>query len=695
MNPNALLEIGVEEIPHEVLTAALDQLSGLTAEKMTALGIPPAAVTVAGTPRRLAVVLTGLAEMTPEKTVEKKGPAWKSAFDANGKPTRALEGFLASAKASVTDIVKKDVSGNEYVFLYKKDGGRRVSDILPDLWKDVIDALSFPKTMRWGTSKTQFVRPIRWILALAGNRTLPFSYGELTAGNVSLGHRLRSPGSFPVPDASAYLKTLEEHFVMADPAARRERIRSLVEEAAKAQKAKALLTNGLLDTLVNLTEYPEIAVGSYPAEFLDLPKEVLISEMVEHQKYVPLEDSSGKLARTFLVITNMPPSPQITAGNERVIRARFADGKFFYDEDRKRKLSDRLPELASVLFARDLGSLLDKTERIAANVRDLAALSQTDGNGLDFPNHADTAVSAARLCKADLVTGMVREFTELQGVIGYYYAKSSGEKEEVAAAVREHYWPRFSGDRLPSAEEGILVSLADRFDNLFALYARGHTVTGSKDPYALRRQTLGIIRILIEKKIRLEISSLFDTILPRYKGFLAVTAEDFRTRIMDFVTTRVKTVLKEYGFSYDEIDAGIQSSVSDIYDAYLRIQAIHEARSSDQFLKLSAAFKRVKNILQGQKAGTVSDSLLKLPAERDLNRACSENRQAFLTALEKRDYSRCVAILTSFKPVVDRFFDDVLVMDPDPALRNNRIALLAGVDTLFADFIDFEKLVTE
>lgn len=692
MSDNALLEIGIEEIPHEVLTPTMEQLGTLAKDKLAASGIEAGKISIYGTPRRLAVLLTDMNGKTPERTVEKKGPSWQAAFDKDGKPTRALEGFLNANRAKKEDVQKKQVSGADYVFVTNKEGGQNTKDILPGIFKSLIASLEFPKAMKWGSGQMTFVRPIRWLVSLYGSAKMDMDLEGMRSSNSTFGHRSLSKDTTEIKKSEDYLSTLREKSVLADPAERKAVILDLIAKTEKKTGAKAILSGDLLDTLVNLTEFPNVAVGTFEQAFLALPKEVLISEMVEHQKYIPLEDNKGKLINQFIIITNTPSNDTIVKGNERVIRSRFSDGKFFFDEDQKKKFSEYVPNLKNISFARELGTLEDKTERIVSNVTSIASVARTD---LNVNASLEDAKKAARLCKADLTTNMVREFTELQGIIGSYYALNSGEKPNVAAAVREHYWPRFSGDELPSGNEGILVSLADRFDNLLAMYAKGNYVSGSKDPYALRRQTLGIIRILIDKKIHLDIRALITRSLPLYEQYLSTDKKDFETKILEFITSRIKTVLKEYGFSYDEIDAGITYNVADIYDAYLRLDAIHEARKTPTFINLAVAFKRVKNIIKGLKPVELNESLLQLPAEKELYRNYTDNQKKFMAALQGMDYPGCVSILTSFKASVDKFFDDVMVMDKDEKLKNNRVSLLSHIDKLFMNFIDFEKIVVE
>lgn len=688
MAKDLLFEIGTEEIPHAVLTDSIAQFKTKLISDFQKNGLEFEKIFVYGTPRRLAAFVSDMQETTTQKTVEKKGPDTKRSFDIDGKPTKALEGFLRSNKATLDDIIEKEFKGNKYVFINQTLGGHATSSILPDLLNHLIHSLNFKKVMKWGDGESTFVRPIRWIVALFGEKILNLKYENLQASNISFGHRLCSNPQIEFQTPSNYKIMLKEKNVIVDPIERREIILDKVEKAAQRLNTRSILSQDLLDTLINLTEFPDIVVGTFEEEFLELPKEVLISEMEEHQKYIPLENKDGSLSNHFIVVTNTKANDNIVRGNERVIRARFKDGKFFFDEDRKNPLENSLEKLKQVVFAKGLGTLFDKTQRLAFITEELART-------IGFEDVLNEARRTAKLCKVDLVSNMVYEFPELQGTMGYYYAMHSKESSNVSISIKEHYYPRFSGDDLPSLKEGILVSLADRIDNLFAMYSVGKTVTGSKDPYALRRQTLGIIRILIEKQIHLDFSSLFDRLFPLYRDFLKIDADEFRNSILNFIKTRIKTVFKEFGFYPDEISAGLPEAFSDIYDSYLRIKAIHEARPTEDFSNLAVAFKRIKNILKGEKpAGNLNPELFKEVAEKELYSIYRENQKSFLDTIAERNYVGSISILKSFRKPVDHFFDQVLVIDKDPQIKNNRIALLDAIDQLFMEFIDFDQINT-
>jgi len=684
MEKNLIFEIGVEEIPHGILTFTTAEFFRIAKEKLDEYGFVYKDVRVFSTPRRLALFITNLSEKTKEKIIEKKGPSVKAGFDENGNPTKALIGFLTACRAKIEEVKIQ----NNYTYLYLKEGGKPVKEIFPSFARDVIFSISFPKSMRWGNYSTSFVRPIRWVTVLYDGEEILFSLDGLPTRNITYGHRFLSTSVISLKDATEYEKALKENYVIPDPEERKKIIKDEVDKKARNLNARPIMGDKLLDELVNLVEFPVIAVGTFEKEFLTLPKEVLISEMVDHQKFVPLEKEDGTLLNKFLIVLNTFENPDIVRGNERVIRARFSDGRFFYDEDRKVKLEEYVPKLEGVMFARGLGTMKEKVERIIRLTEKLAKI-------LKMEKFLENAKRVALLCKADLVTNMVYEFPELQGIIGYYYALESKENERVAKSIKEHYQPRFSGDDLPAFEEGILVSLADKFDNLFALYSVGNFVSGSKDPFALRRQTLGIIRILIEKKLNLDIYGFLNEVFEEYKNYLSVKKEEFEEKVKSFITTRTKTVLKEYCFEYDEIEAGITTEVSNIYDAYLRIEAIHSIRQTEDFKNLAIAFKRVKNIIKNEKKVEFNESLLIENAEKELYNLYKQNREKFLACVKSQNYQQAAKILAGFRPVVDRFFDEVLVMEKDEKIKNNRVALLYVIDELFLNLIDFEKIVVE
>ncbi len=683
MGKTLLVEIGVEEIPHEILSQTLENLKSISTEKLQSYGFDYSNLKIMGTPRRLSLILENLSEKTKEKIVEKKGPSIKSAFDENGKPTKALLGFLSSNNATEKEVIK----GNDYVYLKVKTGGKNLSEVLPDFLKESIFSLSFPKIMKWGESNISFVRPIRWLTVVYGQEKLKFSLENISTTDFTIGHRILSSSPVRIDNAGEYEKKLLEAYVVVDQNERKKVILNQIELKAKELKAKPIISDALLDTLVNLTEFPVVAIGEFEKDFLNLPKEVLISEMIEHQKYIPLENENGKLINKLLVVLNTLENHEIVKGNERVIRARFSDGKFFFDEDRKQKLESYLSKLEDVLFIKGLGNMKDKVERIKY-------LTEKIANFFGWNDVLRDALCVATLSKCDLVTNMVYEFPDLQGVIGYYYALHSGEKENVAKSIKEHYQPRFSGDSLPSCKEGILVSLADKIDNLFALYSRGNFVSGSKDPYGLRRQILGVIRILIECNLNLDIIRLMNESFQIYEKYLSITKEEFEEKIRNFITTRTKTVLKEYGFEFDEIEAGI-TVVSDIYDAFLRIKAIHSLRQTEGFIKLALTFKRIKNIIRNEKVIELDEKLLTEEAEKKLYKLYKDNYNEFNKNFNEKNYEKCALILAGFKDTVDNFFDRVLVMDENEKLKNNRVALLSTIDKLFMQLIDFEKIVVE
>ncbi|MCX7821659.1 MAG: glycine--tRNA ligase subunit beta [Brevinematales bacterium] len=684
MGKTLLIELGVEEIPHGILSQTIEEFKNKSKENLDNYGFEYSDLKIMATPRRLTLLINNLSEKTKSKVIEKKGPSLKAAFDENGNPTKALSGFLSSNKAELKDIIKD----NGYIYIKTTEGGISIDKILTEFVEKTIFSIDFPKTMKWGSGDTSFVRPIRWISSIYGNKLLPIKIKDIPNVDYTYGHRILSSSKVEIKNSEDYQELLKKTYVIVDHEERKSLILKGVKEKADSLNATPVLDDKLLDYLVNLTEFPVVAIGEFEKEFLELPKEVLTSEMIEHQKYIPLLGKDDKLLNKFLIVLNTFETPEIVKGNERVIRARFSDGKFFFDEDRKINLIDYLPRLKDVLFIKGLGSMYEKVERIKF-------LTSKIIEKFNWQKEKEEALRVATLSKCDLVTNMVYEFPELQGIIGYYYALHSGESEKVAVSIMEHYKPKFSGDKLPTHKAGLATSLADRFDNLFALYAIGNYVTGSKDPYALRRQTLGIIRILIENQLHLNIEEFLLEVFDTYKNYLKTTKEEFVEKVLDFITIRTKTVLKEYGFEVDEIEAGLVGGVTDIYDAFMRIKAINKLRKTEGFINLATTFKRIKNIIKNQKISPLNEKFFVEEAEKKLFEFYKSQEKALIENLNKKNYEEFALTLSGFRNIVDEFFDKVLVMDKNEDIKNNRIALLSTIDSLFSKLIDFEKIVIE
>jgi glycyl-tRNA synthetase beta chain len=648
---NLLLEIGCEEIPDWMLAGALDHLRGVIGDVLKQRQLGDVSLRTDATARRLTVRAEGLIEREPDSEERVWGPG-KSA------PAPAVEGFAKKQGVTAAQLeVLSDGKAEKYSFI-RKTAGRPAIDILAEALPQLILKTPFPKTMYWpGKGGPRFIRPIRWIVALLGDKVIPFEIAGVSSGNESSGHRKLGAARFPVTFAN-YEQKLRENFVILSNDERRQRIRAV--------PTKYKCDNALLDTLVNLTEWPSPITGSFDTEFLTLPKEVLITVMRFHQKYFSVETPDGKLAPQFVAVTNTDGDPEglIVHGNERVLRARFNDARFFWDADQKRKLSDRVRDLANVTFQAKLGTYLEKTERVVALIGELGGNSH--------------AARAAFLCKADLTTELVKEFTELQGVIGGLYARAQGEPEEVAAAIYEHYKPVSMEDSIPATHAGQLLAIADKLDTLRGCFQVGLIPSGSKDPFALRRAGQGIVKIVVEAKLRLPIRTLL-------RG---------DAQLEEFFLDRIRNYFRELrGFAYDEVNAVLASGWDDLVDAEERLEAVREVRPTENFEPVAAAFKRVKNILKQNAitpSAAIDASLLEPGPEAALHLAAA-NATARFGSLSYREKLQAIG---GIRPEIDLFFDKVLVNAPDPAVRQNRLTLLHNMLTEFSTIADFSEIVT-
>jgi glycyl-tRNA synthetase beta chain len=681
---NLLLEIGCEEIPDWMLSGALEHLSTAIGSLVKQHQLGPVTLRTDATPRRLVVRGEGFVECEPDSQERVWGPA-KSA------PAPAVAGFAKKQGLSPEDLeVLSDGKVEKYCCI-RRTKGRLTTDILADALPQLVLKTPFPKTMYWpGKGGPRFIRPIRWIVALLNDEVVPFEIAGVWSANESSGHRKLGANRFPVTYDN-YEDKLRQNFVVVSADERRKRIRAV--------PTKYKCDNDLLDTLVNLTEWPTPITGTFDEEFLTLPKEVLITVMRAHQKYFSVESEDGKLANQFVAVTNTDGDPAglIRQGNERVLRARFNDARFFWDADQKKKLADRVQDLAGVTFQAKLGTYLEKTSRITEQVLLLQTYLAKKGNiteadikdakaryafNSDSPEFA--AVRAARLCKADLTTELVKEFTELQGVIGGLYAASQGESEDVATAVYDHYRPLGMEDEIPSTTAGQLLSIADKLDTLRGCFQVGLIPTGSKDPFALRRAAQGIVRIVVEAQLPLPI--------------IALLGSDAALR--EFFLDRVRYYFREIeGFAYDEVNAVLASGYEDLADALDRLDAVREIRPTPNFEPVAAAFKRIRNILkQAQEkdnvkltAGRIESSLLELGPESDLYNAFLAQRNEFKL---RGSYLAKLEAVAKLRPEIDLFFDKVMVNVPDPAVRHNRLTLLHTMLSEFSTIADFSEIVT-
>ena len=685
-------EIGTEELPAFDLHAATLKLEGIVRSAFDAEGIPVGGIEVYSTPRRLAVVVEGVPERTEKIEEVFRGPAAKIAFDADGNPTKAALGFARGKGVDASALERRDENGVEYVYAVKQTPERDVAELLPGILGGVITTIQWPKAQRWGSRSEQFSRPVRWLLALFDDEVVPVEFAGLVAGDTTRGHRFLSPGPHKVADARSYVDVLRGAYVVPSEVEREERIRAQVREAEQKVGLVAELPAKIMEEVVNLAEYPTVMVGSFDELFLAVPKEITVDAMLVHQRYFPLFNADGTLANKFLITSNGDPAfeANIVDGNERVVAARLYDAKFFYDEDLKHPLGDYVERLDEVVFQESLGTMRAKTNRIVS----LAAHLASDA-GLCEQDAAD-AVRAAELCKADLVTGAVVEFTSVQGTMGYYYALASGESEQVAHAIGDHYRPRFSGDEPPASLVGKVVATADKLDTICGLFAVGQGPTGSSDPFALRRSAIGIMSMLLAEVDPLPVSlaSAIDASLTTLvEGGLSFDVDSVRDEVIDFFITRAKVMMRDEGNNADAIDAVLACDVAEPLEFVRRVRALEQARRGQRetFDDLATAFARANN-LRDADAGSDFDEGMLNEVEHALSCAIVQAESRVARALEGNDYAAALAELASMRKPIDLFFGRIMVMDEDPAVRENRMKLLNRFVGVFANIADFGKM---
>ncbi|MBI3002740.1 MAG: glycine--tRNA ligase subunit beta [candidate division NC10 bacterium] len=686
-----LLEIGTEEIPSVFLPDAIRNLAGTAEHLLEDQRLRFQAVRTYATPRRLVLVVQALAAQQEQSRRKVVGPPRGVAFDTAGKPTKAAEGFARAQGVRVTELKIEPTDRGEYVVVELVDRGAPARDLLPTLIPRLITSLSFPKMMRWGNASVRFVRPIRWILCLYGGRVVPFEIDGIQSGAVTYGHRFLSPGPARIRDFATYQRMLERKQVIVDQARRREMVRDLAVRAAAKVGGKPVLEEDLVESVTHLVEFPNVVCGGFEREFLELPREVIITPMRKHQRYFPVVDEAGNLLPHFVAIANTRARDMgaIQAGNERVLRARLTDAAFYYKEDRKRPLPERVTALKQVIFQEKLGTLYDKTERVTALAGAMAAAVA--------PDLTEITKRAARLCKADLTTTMVKEFTELQGVMGREYARLAGEDPRVCQAIEEHYWPRFAGDKVPASKVGAFVALADRLDSIVGCFGIGLIPSGSEDPYALRRAATGVVQILWDAGLSLDCTPLIRTALQALGTRLGRKHAEVERDVGQFLAGRLLGLMGERGIPADVAAAVVpaEKPPADVPDAVRRAQALLDLKTSaEDFQQLTVTLKRVMNILPPDFAGRVDPARLKEQAERELHGAVARLRDEVTRLVAARDYLEALRRIATLRPVVDRFFTDVLVMVDDLVLRTNRLALLAETAALFSRIADFRQLTT-
>lgn len=691
-----VLEIGSEELPAEFVTIGCKNLEKGMRLILEKEGLPFKAIHTYGTPRRLAVYVEGLALGKPSQIVEKKGPAVDQAYDISGEMKPAGSGFFRSLgreaptlaairKEHTRDITIRSIKGIEYLHASIKQPGRSTASILSEHMPNLILNLEFPKKMRWGNLDITYARPLRWIVSLFGDHIIPFQAGNIEAGRQSWGHRQLCPWNFTLIKSHDYVAMLREHKVMVDIAERKKSILSQADELEKKLNGIISAREQVLPQVVNLVEWPFLAYADFDPAFLKAPKEVLISEMVEHQKYFPVVNSDGTLKNLFIITANTIPTDAILKGNKKALSPRLNDGVFLYEQGIKVKLEQLNEKLKHITFQKELGTVYAKVERIMANTAVLQRRLSIGDPAL--------AQRAALLCKADIASEMVFEFPELQGIIGRYYALAQGEDPEVAQAIEEHWMPRGENAPLPETPSGILVSLADKIDNLLGCYSANLKPTSSSDPYALRRQALGLIKILIRGEYRIPIIEVLRDCFTSFPQNSKQQKEQILKELELFLTNRVKTIFLDFGFNKDEIEAGLSFGFTDIYDAFCRVKALHKFRVHDEkFPLLFEVFKRAKGQIEVYKPVSFASGLLKEKAEKHLDQVLTETQTQFSQAVISHDYDKAYELIAKLQPPLASLFEEVKILAEDEKIRDNRIALLQRVFGLFSQLLDFSKI---
>lgn len=682
-----LIELGTEELPPKALKPLQDAFAEGLTQRLKDAGVSFGDTERYGAPRRLAVLIRDLGLAQPDEAFERRGPAVKAAFDADGKPTKAAEGFARGNGVSVDALERMETDKGEWLVYRGVEPGKATADLLPELVQQTLDALPIPKRMRWGTSRDEFVRPVQWLVMLLGNDVVPATVYGVESGRLSRGHRFHAPVDIEMSKPAAYAETLRtQGKVLASFNERRDYIETQAKAVAKAEGVEVVIDPDLLDEVTALNEWPVALLGSFESRFLSVPAEALVSSMQEHQKYFPTRDSKGELAPRFVFIANLESKDpaQVIAGNEKVIRPRLADAAFFWDTDRKTPLVDRVEKLKSVTFQQQLGSMYDKATRLRAIAGEIARRLGDD---------VDQAERAAWLAKADLVTDMVFEFDDMQGIAGYYYALHDDEPKAVAQAIIEQYRPAGAGDELPLSRAGMAVALADRLDNLSGLFGIGQPPTGTKDPFALRRAALGVLRILVERDLDLDLVELVTFAADQHADL--PQRDTLVPQVVDYALDRFSAWYADAGFRHDVFQAVRALNPSRPLDIDRRVKAVASFSHLVEAEALAAANKRVSNLLAKADEAVRTDvdvALFETDAERTLWQAIQSAEAHITPMLAVVDYQGALQHLASLRESVDAYFEGVMVMADDAAVRNNRLAVLSKLRQLFLKVADISVL---
>lgn len=683
-----LYEIGVEELPSGYINAAKDALREGVLSRLSGLGVTFGDVSAYATPRRLALSIKDLPDTRPQRSVKHYGPPAKAAFDSNNALTRAGLGFAKSKGVDPSLLKVEKTDKGDYLCVEIQEGGEPLRDILAETLSQVTLSLSFPKSMTWGGGGVSFARPIRWIVAVFGGQVVDTKIGGINAGAVTSGHRFMSSGQIGVTGREDYLSGLRENAVLADVEERKRTILAKAKAEAEKHGASLVEDDELLETVAYITEWPVPLWGAFDKEFLALPEELLVTTMKHHQKMFAVKGADGKVTNGFIGVSNTatPNADAIVAGYRRVLRARLSDAKFFFDEDRKKPIDYFNAKLKDAMYQKKLGTMADKAKRVTKLTEHIADAVA--------PESKTSAIRAAQLCKFDLTTQMVFEFPELQGVMGREYARHSGEPEEVCLAIYEHYLPKGAHDALPSTLAGSLVGVSDRMDSIVGCFGIGLVPTGAQDPFALRRNALGIIQIVFNRLARpVSLSALIDAAVAGYGGKLDTDPAEIKEKVLEFFAGRLKSLWMQGGAPHDVADAVLASGFDDLADANLKAGAMTELKKRDFFEPLAITFKRVANISGGHVAKAISTEFFEKAIEGELLGETIKAEGEVFPLIESREYLKALERISALRPVVDRFFDEVMVMAEDMKARDNRLSLLSRLSGLFGKIADFSKIV--
>ncbi|SMB91423.1 glycyl-tRNA synthetase beta chain [Desulfonispora thiosulfatigenes DSM 11270] len=689
---NLLFEIGTEEIPAKFMPPALKQLKELAEKKLKEQRLKYKELNTYGTPRRIVLEIKDLDSRQEDLEDEVKGPSAKAAYDAEGNLSKAALGFAKGQGVDPKDLQIKDTPNGQYVFANRKEIGKDANEVLKEMLPGLALSLYFPKPMRWGDKETRYARPIRWLVALLDTEIIPFEIEGIHSDRITRGHRFLGSDHIMIKEASAYFSLMKDNYVIVDQAERKKLIVEQIIELNKTIEGKVESDENLLNEIVYLVEYPTALVGGFSKDYLEIPKECIITPMKEHQRYFPVLKEDGELLPMFVTVRNGDSEHLdiVRQGNEKVLKARLDDAKFFFDEDRKKKLEDYVEKLKTVVFQAKLGTIYEKVERIEKGAKNLIASLNID------EETSKRALRAAYLAKADLETNMVYEFSELQGIMGSKYALYSGENEIVAKAIFEHYLPRNADDFLPETIEGTLISIADKIDTITGCFLVGIEPTGSQDPYALRRQALGICKILLAKKLDINLTTLIARSIENYAQKLEINnTEEIIKKIYDFFELRVRNILTDANYRYDVIEAIISVGYDHLNHIVMKAEALNEIKGTEEFTKLLTAFTRANNLAKKAESIVINEEYLVEDSEKELYQVLTKGQEVVQKALENHKFKEVLQVISKFEEPINKFFADVMVMDKDEKIKNNRLALLKQITLLVEPIADLTKIVQD